>query len=95
MEDFKTYTMEECNRYLVAKTILGNVTVECNELYRLAETKEEKEAIREFERPYATLRHSLLIDDKKTIDMIYNEVKPIIQNITLDYILQTIYAEAI
>jgi len=93
--EWKTYTPEECNRYLIAKEILGDVTVECNELYRLAETNEEKEAISEFERPYAILRHALSIDDKATINMIYNEVQNMIQNITLDYILQTVYATAI
>jgi hypothetical protein len=90
--EFRTYTMEECDRFNGAAGILGAVTAICSNLsYYHARTEEEKEAILDFEEPYAIMRINLMMDDTDRIDWIYREVKPLIfgdkPKLTLDYIL--------
>ncbi|MDR3235387.1 MAG: hypothetical protein LBT48_01485 [Prevotellaceae bacterium] len=87
--ELKAYTPEECNKYLCAKEILGDLTVQCLTLCRTVKNEDDEAAIREFEFPYATWRNTLEIADKEGTERVYKEVKPLVKNgITLEYILQ-------
>ena len=90
--EFKTYTMEECDRFSGAKAILGKVVSICSEIsYYHAKSEEEQEAINKFEWPYDIMRMNLTVDDSEKIDWIYKEVKPLIYGenpkLTFEYIL--------
>ena len=87
--EWKTYTADECDRYICATGILGEVVAQCMALARDTDDEEIKSAISEFRRPYAIWRSSLKIADKESVDRVYREVKPLIDNkITIDYILE-------
>ena len=91
-KEWKTYTMEECDRFNGATGILGAVIAICSELsYYHAKTEDEEEAISNFEEPYAVLQSRLTMEDTDKIDWIYNEVKPLIYGenpkLTLEYII--------
>jgi len=91
-KEWKTYSMEECDRFNGATGILGEVVAICCELsYYYAKTEEEKKAVRTFREPYAVMRNKLSIDELDKINWIYNEVKPLIYGekpkLTLDYII--------
>ena len=90
--EWKTYTMEECDRFNGATGILGKVIAICSNLsYYHAKTEAEKEAIINFRMPYGVLRGNLTMEDNDKIDWIYKEVKPLIfgesPKLTLEYIL--------
>jgi len=90
--EWKTYTMEECDRFNGATGILGKVIAICSNLsFYHAKTEAEKEAILTFEKPYDIMRIKLTVDDTDKIDWIYKEVKPLIYGdspkLTLEYIL--------
>ena len=88
--EFRTYTADECNRYISATGILGEVIVRCGKIFYNTEDEDLKAAIVEFEMPYARWRNTLMISDKEGIERVYREVKPMIDNdtITVDYILE-------
>ena len=84
------YTADECDRYISAGGILGEVIVRCGKLFYNTDDEDLKAAIVEFETPYAIWRNTLKIADKEAVERVYADVKPLIDNdmITVDYILQ-------
>ena len=84
------YTADECDRYISASGILGEVIVRCGKLFYNTEDEDLKAAIVEFETPYAIWRNTLKIADKESVERVYTDVKPLIDNdiITIEYILQ-------
>jgi len=91
--EFKTYTMDECDRFNGATGILGEVIAICSELsYYHAKTEEEQAAILKFEKPYIRMRANITMRDVDKINWIYKEVKPLIfgknPKLTLEYILK-------
>ena len=91
--EWKTYTMEECDRFNGATGILGRVISICGRiLYNEVKTEEEKNAVLDFEDTYMIMRAKITMEDTDKIDWIYNEVQPLIlgdnPKLTLDYILK-------
>ena len=87
--EWKTYTADECNRYISATGILGEVISRCAELSYNTNDEDIQDAILEFETPYAIWRTNLRMANTEDIDRVYKEVKPLIKGkITIDYILQ-------
>ena len=84
------YTADECDRYISATGILGEVIVRCGNLFYSTEDDDLKAAIVEFETPYAMWRNTLKMADKEAVERVYSDVKPLIDNdkITIEYILQ-------
>ena len=88
--EIKSYPADECDRYISAGGILGEVIARCAKLSYNTDDKDIKAAILEFETPYAIWRNKLKIADKEAVDRVYSDVKPLIDSnkITIDYILQ-------
>jgi hypothetical protein len=84
------YPADECDRYICATGILGEVIARCAKLSYNTDDEEIKAAILEFETPYAIWRNTLKIADNASVERVYADVKPLIDKnkITVDYILQ-------
>ena len=85
-----SYTADESNRYICATGILGEVISRSCKIYYNTDDEDLKAAIVEFQRPYAKWRNTLKIADEESVERVYKEVKPLIDNntITIDYILE-------
>jgi len=85
-----SYPADECDRYVTATGILGEVIAQCANLSYNVNDDQIQAAISEFETPYAIWRNTLKIADKEAVNRVYTEVKPLIDSkkITIEFILQ-------